>query len=151
MTREELIEGRRLLEAATPGPWSYWTFETFRNWEEPEQGKVEAASINGPNYWPHPESTQWTIEDAALIVWLANHARELLDAAERPAWTPRAESMPAAGVDVLIAVAGSPLRIQTGHWSNLSHGGLWFTDRGAYEDFEVTHWMPLPAPPEDKP
>lgn len=41
--------------------------------------------------------------------------------------------------------------VQTGFWDSYSDGtGVW-RERGSYMEIsDVTHWMPLPGPPEEK-
>lgn len=60
-------------------------------------------------------------------------------------WIPCSERLPETGVDVIVYWQGSLIKI-----AHLMHDYLWETSDGEYDlpAKDVTHWMPLPEPPE---
>ena len=84
--------------------------------------------------------------NAGMIVKQAELEAELEQYRERERWIPVSERLPKAGDEVLIlimAIKGEPARTAADR-----HRGA----RGWYnwEDKYVTHWRPLPLPPEEK-
>ena len=86
----------------------------------------------------------WRVMEQAanLIENQQNHIHALMQAndALRPAWVPVAERLPATTVCVLVAYSSGVVEVDAwGHdgWmdEDLSNGA-------------ITHWMPLPEPPE---
>lgn len=73
MTPADIAEGRRLVAAATPGPWEEEHTTTANDHYACGSGPWHLAPAEDPRVGA----------DAALIVYLRNHAAELLDAAER--------------------------------------------------------------------
>jgi len=69
MTPDDIAEGRRLLSEATPG------------WAEIIDGGLFMLGLTG-NYHLDDVFEEWP-DDAALIVWLRNHAELLLSEIER--------------------------------------------------------------------
>ncbi len=66
-------------------------------------------------------------------------------------WIKCSDEYPNIGEEVLI-------RIPVCHYYNIENGtykgdgqflGAWFHTRGKDRAYNVTHWMPLPAPPEE--
>lgn len=51
-------------------------------------------------------------------------------------WIPRSERMPEVGVEVLVYSRSSGMAVD-------------YYDRGLFGYSDVTHWMPLPEPPEE--
>ena len=79
LSAADIAEGRRLAEAATPGPWEQDDTEIYRKDAYDHRGRkvwVAAADL---------ASEQSGREDAELIVWARNHLPALLDAAEKVA------------------------------------------------------------------
>jgi hypothetical protein len=90
--------------------------------------------------------------DACIGEWAAVHGRALLDEVERlrgeRRWIPVREGLPETDGGVLIAlpypIIGRPCT--TGQYVHHT----WYCDDFGGEA-EVTHWMPLPEPPEVTP
>lgn len=60
-------------------------------------------------------------------------------------WIPVSERLPDADVDVLVYVPG----VDSSYvWLGFIENDVWYWDTGSTMDFPVTHWMPLPEPPE---
>lgn len=71
--------------------------------------------------------------------------RELEEAREREEWRP-IDTAPRDGTQVLLTGVGLDRWISTGRWVN----GHWYDDDGPGWLANVTHWMPLPAPPREE-
>lgn len=68
-------------------------------------------------------------------------------------WIPCSEMMPEDGEEVLFAVAypwdkGKKPKVALGRHYTKNGKGWWTAYYGAFLDYEVTRWMPLPEPPE---
>lgn len=74
MKADDLAEGRRLVAAMTARPWQ-WNYEPDDGW----------GSLHGPHFIRDEVVSGDSLAngDALAIVFLANHAEELLAAAER--------------------------------------------------------------------
>lgn len=71
----------------------------------------------------------------------------------RPRWIPVDERWPEHGSDVLVAYkCGKYIRLGVGEFdgTTVNDDGLTIPYFKGIGGFEVTHWMPLPAPPEVK-
>lgn len=79
LTDERLAEIRARVEAATPGEWSYWTFDVHEDWEQDNSPVVDGAFIRGPAYYPDPEATYWRVGDAAFVAAARTDVPALLD------------------------------------------------------------------------
>ena len=81
-----------------------------------------------------------------LTARCARYAEEITVAQERTRWIPVTERLPEVGRRVLATsgvFVGEAFRAQSGEWARIY---------GPWNDFlerSVTHWMPLPAPPEE--
>lgn len=64
-----------------------------------------------------------------------------------PRWIPVGERLPEAGVTVLVREYGDTLLAELNF--STKTGTAYFSAPGR-SNFEVTHWMPLPEPPEVK-
>lgn len=77
----EIAEGRRLLAAATPGPWAVtMDSDSWNDGAEYAEWVYGIAPILTADEWAEPQEA-----NAGLIVWLRNHADALLAAAARAA------------------------------------------------------------------
>lgn len=78
----------------------------------------------------------------------ASNAR-VLERAYGPKWIRCAERMPDAGVEVLVYVVRHNARFIDVASREARPGGsfLWIIPDNDFELDEVTHWMPLPEPP----
>lgn len=68
-------------------------------------------------------------------------------------WITCNKKMPEDDEEVLFAVAypwdkGKKPKVALGRHYTKNEKGWWTAYYGAFLDYEVTHWMPLPAPPE---
>lgn len=84
----------------------------------------------------------------------ARYAEEIAVAQERPRWIPVTERLPEEGVPVLINYIGTDGKVYADGvavWTY--YGCFWWEGSLADCDSEVavpiTHWMPLPEPPEE--
>jgi len=59
-------------------------------------------------------------------------------------WIPVAERLPESGEMVMVWDYGEHLMA----WLNFTSNGTAYFSAQGRSNFEVTHWMPLPAPPE---
>lgn len=154
MADVDLDELERLEGAATPGPWHREMIELGNG--GPMTLGIGAPSapvciVNGIVESPRGN------RDVALIVSMRNQLRalitELRERRAADAWIPCSERMPEPGVPVLIignawpsaVVASLVLDARDGSpscWSDSDGDGSVF-----YLD-DVTHWRPLPSPPE---
>lgn len=79
MTKEELDHLAALEHAASPGPWHWWTSNSWRRLGTPDRdGIILCPHVNPSD--KHPDLTVST-EDMALIESLRNGAPDLLRAA----------------------------------------------------------------------
>ena len=60
-------------------------------------------------------------------------------------WIPVTERLPESGDTVLVRDYGEHLLA----WLNFTSNGTAYFSAPGRSNFEVTHWMPLPAPPSD--
>ncbi|MCF8784140.1 hypothetical protein [Rhodococcus ruber] len=75
MTPEQIAEGRRLLDAATPGPWRVQRDATYDHMN----GEVETYSVAAEDGFMDADDAA----DAELIVWARNNLPALLDRLDR--------------------------------------------------------------------
>ena len=61
-------------------------------------------------------------------------------------WIPVSERLPEVGVQVLCAMPGGGVEVMR----KREHDGWWEWWGGDIDQLAITHWMPLPAPPEVK-
>lgn len=71
-------------------------------------------------------------------------------------WIKCSERMPEAGVPVLVLLSGE-IRVAEIRWDTPTHEETYqpfrywddpYDDGQPWEVFDITHWMPLPEPPE---
>lgn len=86
--------------------------------------------------------------DARQISVLIEECQKLKDRCvngERERWIPVGERLPPHGVQVFVAMATG---LEVMRWRE--DAGMWEWWDGDIDDLNVTHWMPLPEPPEVK-
>ncbi|MBX4215942.1 hypothetical protein KW797_03260 [Candidatus Parcubacteria bacterium] len=92
MTPEELAKGRELLQACTPGEWRQGLYEDTNKWslmpeaKKEQLAKVETGIIHAGDI---AVAHAFFPTDRQLIIWLRNHAGELLAAAAVEAEKPK--------------------------------------------------------------
>lgn len=69
----------------------------------------------------------------------------------RDPWIRMSERLPEESVEVLVALdqEGEPARVTIAALMDLTDSGSWL-GHGVFDDDDVSHWMPLPEPPEVK-
>jgi len=77
---------------------------------------------------------------------LRDAAAEIERLREERRWIPVGERLPEEGVDVLVSRDG---RCHVAGYETFRNGNVHWT-LASFESVTPTHWMPLPAPPEDK-
>jgi hypothetical protein len=66
-------------------------------------------------------------------------------------WIPVSERLPEEDEDVLVMTAEGKFASGGMHVASLDEDGVWYPSHGDGWEFpDVTHWMPLPEPPEVK-
>ena len=83
-----------------------------------------------------------------LLITIHRGGDEAVEAAKRlaPEWIPVSERLPDVDELVIVCVGGvhvTPLRRH-------KQDGFWQHEDGDIDEIIVTHWMPLPEPPEAK-
>ncbi len=86
-----------------------------------------------------------SIHQQMLAQRRAENEQRALSAALAAAWVPCAERMPEEGVDVMAWDADKFAQPFIAEWN----GEYWQEVREYIPLRNVTHWMPLPAPPKD--
>ena len=68
---------------------------------------------------------------------------------EQPQWISVEDRLPEAFVSVLVYMP-EERPLPTVHEGYVTNNGKWYAHFFEREPFEVTHWMPLPEPPEEE-
>ena len=105
--------------------------------------RLSVAGARKMGLYPGKSGLWETMEQAAdLIENQQNHICALMRANEalRPAWVPVTERLPETTVCVLVAYSSGAVEVDA--WG---HDG--WMDEGL-SNGAITHWMPLPEPPE---
>jgi hypothetical protein len=169
----DLAAIERLMKAATPGPWEADPNGIFQHWSvNPSGPLVEVVALEEKSVFGGYETTyslKLSEADAEAIVALVNAAPELIrlakigEAAEReergraPRWIPIEERLPefAGNRDgVTCNVVTKDGNVMALDWRRNSYAktdkarAARWTWQGKISPWEVTHWMPLPQPPE---
>lgn len=103
------------------------------------------------------QDCEWAAECVRARYNLLKRERVELEAAQR--WIPVDERLPDEGVPVLVVGQPWPEQVRTAliafdegwHWEVMTSCYA-LTDPASYEwddDYEFTHWMPLPPPPPE--
>lgn len=130
-----ITEARKLCAAATPGPW--------------ESGNYGAVCLKSGFKLGNIEGSG----NADFIARSRTIIPELCDALEKaeqqiPRWIPVEERLPKTEKPVQVYMPKLHMSVQTGFYTKYygEDDGEWYEHWVASGD--VTHWRPLPAPPE---
>lgn len=146
MKNEEIVRALRCI--STAGGEN--ACEHCPYWKE-EEVPEEERPIYGADTMHSCDVDRVGLDGADLIERLtdrcARYAEEIAVAQERTRWIPVEEKLPEVGRRVLATsgvFVGEAFRAQSGEWARIY---------GKWNDFlerSVTHWMPLPAGPEEE-
>lgn len=106
----------------------------------------ECASGECFNCSQYTETTNASVCSKELMKQAADAIEEL----SKPKWIPVTERVPEVDQPVMICAFGKSVGegVYRGH-DGFHHVWKMYTSSGTYWDDEVTHWMPLPEPPEE--
>ena len=152
MKNEEIVRALRCISTAGSSP----DCEHCPYWME-EKVPAEMQDMVGADVFHSCDVDRVWLDGADLIERLtdrcARYAEEIAVAQERPRWIPVEERLPEEGVPVLINYIGTDGEVYAdgiAAWTD--SGCFWWEGSLADCDEEVavpiTHWMPLPEPPE---
>lgn len=109
-------------------------------WDKTHYGAVCSLAVGGCG-----ASTGWYYEtqEEAAKAWNTRAS----------GWIPCSKRMPEDDEEVLFAVTypwdkGKKPNVKLGRHHGKNEKGRWTVYYGAFLDYEVTHWMPLPEPPK---
>jgi hypothetical protein len=151
-----ITEARELCEKATPGPWEWIcddpAFLTLgKSGAEQEYHvlsawKCESCQKTGLNcLWPEKYDAAFIARSRTLIPELC----DALEKAEAVMWIPITERLPEQHVDVLVCGTEAINNVKYLCVVKCLDGNV-FRPLSA-PSVTWTHWMPLPAPPENEP
>lgn len=104
--------------------------------------------IDGDALWDKVETTGWwDNRDRDTVERFVSNMPTIDPEAQPPRWIPVKERMPVEAKKVLcfLALSGGPM-VETGYY--MGDEGWYYTGIEAPHHGIVTHWMPLPEPPE---
>lgn len=81
----------------------------------------------------------WEVCEATILAYGALQ--------NQPFWIPVEEKLPEEFVSVLVYMPDEK-PMPTVHEGFLAREGMWYANHFDREPMEITHWMPLPEPPE---
>ena len=100
------------------------TLKTGESWRSPENGKCY--------YGPSEDMNTYYTEELS-----------------KPRWIHVAEQLPETFKHVLVNIPGMTPH-PTVQEAFLEKNGMWYSNGFRYSVEEITHWMPLPEPPEEE-
>ena len=106
---------------------------------------IEELELSGPDVFAQVEDSAEMGYTKELIVELLKHMPTIDPA---PRWIPVTERLPEAFVSVLVQMPGER-PFPTVREGFITRDGIWHSALYDREPDEVTHWMPMPKPPED--
>ena len=138
-----ITEARELCEGATSGQWKR---HDTADYAEIHNGDTWGKNLNPIALVGHTDDANFIARSRTLIP-------ELVDALEKAeaanAWIPVTERLPKTEKPVQVYMPKLYMSVQTGFYTKYygEDDGEWYEHWVASGD--VTHWRPLPAPPEE--